>query len=89
LTIQRIFINRKRRGPWFNASFVTALLISGTISIVSELYFGQEAWVNYRNYPGGPLGYIYGAEAQAINIVGSVSSALIVLIGDALLVRSL
>jgi hypothetical protein len=51
-----------------------------------EIYYGQKAWIDLRNFPDGPLGYILNAEAQPINTVGAIFSTIIVLVGDALLV---
>jgi hypothetical protein len=85
--MRQILAKRRRHNPWFNALLVSTLFAMGTIMIVMELYYAQKAWIDLRNYPGGPTAYFYLEEAQPINTAAAVASTITVLVGDALLVR--
>jgi hypothetical protein len=86
-TLYQIYDQRKRRNPWWNALFVVSLIGTGTVMCAMGLYFGQKAWIDNRDYPGGPLGYIMNMQAQPIDTAGSAASTITCLIGDGLLVR--
>jgi hypothetical protein len=88
LTMRQIFKNRRRTSPWWNALLITILFVSGSLCIFVELYSGQRTWINYRNFPGGPLGFLLHSEdaVAPYKKAGPAASTITVLVGDALLV---
>jgi hypothetical protein len=44
-------------------------------------------WIDHRNYPGGPLGYLAATEAAWFNILGQAATAAANILGDGILVR--
>jgi hypothetical protein len=87
MSMHHIFAKRGRRRPWWNALFVTTLFISGSICVIVEQYNGQNTWIDFRNYPGGPAGYLFATQYQILNTVGNVASVVTLMVSNALLVR--
>jgi hypothetical protein len=64
------------------------LLVLTTIEVTLEGLWGQHIWIDHRNYPGGPLGYLEASQTEWCTIFGSSGVGIaVVILGDELLVR--
>ena len=84
----------KRRKTWtrtdkFYTAFSTALLVLITIYLSTEAVFGQEMWVVHQSSPGGPVQFFAENADVWYQTMGTASSVVLNLLGDALLVSSL
>ena len=77
-----------RRNNWRWLPFLFALFALGAINICASINFNQAAWIDQRNYPGGPLGFFIGQPSWPSNLVAIATSVIIVVFADAFLVNS-
>jgi hypothetical protein len=68
--------------------FITVSFILGTLFIASLAEFTQLAFVQYRNYPGGPSAFEDEMFSIPIDNLGNVTGILIMLLTDALVVST-
>lgn len=79
-------IKENKRGNWRWLAFIFTLFSLGTLNICFNLHFNQMAWIDKRNYPGGPLMFLLEQQNVPINIAGNAISAIIPFLADGLLV---
>ena len=82
-------IKENKRGNWRWLGFIFVLFGLGTLNICFNLHFNQMAWVDKRNFPGGPLAFLLTQQNVPINIAGNAISAVIPFLADGLLVSHL
>lgn len=83
---------RKRRGIQRSNLFLlytTAVMVLNTLNLAGATSFAQLAFINNRNYRGGPAQYENDFYFVPINTMCNVSYMLAYWLGDALMVRSL
>ena len=66
--------------------YVVVLFCLGTYNLVGNAYFNELAWIDDRNYPGGPLAFILDQESLPIENAGNAVGILITFFTDGLLV---
>jgi hypothetical protein len=76
-----------RKGQTFYIVYGGILLALVTIDVAMAALWGQYMWIDHRNYPGGPLGYLLATEAAWFTVLGMFARALANILGDGLLVR--
>ena len=74
-----------RKGQTFYVVYGGILLTLTTTTVATDALWGQYMWIDHRNYPGGPLGYL-AAEATWFNILALSTIAAANILGDGLLV---
>ncbi|KAF8875993.1 hypothetical protein BD779DRAFT_177394 [Infundibulicybe gibba] len=63
---------QKRGGRWVGwFAMSCALFAIGTISLACSIHFNQTAWVDERNYPGGPLAFLTEQQGRSVLTVGN------------------
>lgn len=77
------------RKIWWQFALVVSLFALGTINIICNLNFNQKAWIDNRNYPGGPLGYLQEQQAIAVDTVGNAAGCITTFLADGFLVSHL
>ena len=75
------------RKTWAWISFITILFVIGTIGDGITMFLNQDAFINHRNYPGGPGQFEIEQFALTYNAVGNVITVIGLWLTDALLVR--
>lgn len=66
--------------------FNTFLFIIGTINLACSIRFNEDAWINDRNYPGGPYAFILEQQSMPILTLGNTCSIIASFMADGLLV---
>lgn len=87
IVVPLLLRRREKDKDWLLLSFTTVMFILGTIHIGTNTKVTELAFIDNRNFPGGPNGYLasnYNAAPHPIvNVMGSMSLWL----ADGLLVR--
>ncbi|KAJ7625907.1 hypothetical protein FB45DRAFT_922612 [Roridomyces roridus] len=65
--------------------FNMALFCMGTINLACSIKYNENAWVNERDYPGGPFNYLVEQQAIPFMTLGNVASILASFLSDGLL----
>ncbi|KAJ7152020.1 hypothetical protein C8R46DRAFT_483241 [Mycena filopes] len=65
--------------------FNTLLFALGTINLACSIRFNENAWVNDRAYPGGPISYLLEQQSVPFLTLGNVASILASFMSDGLL----
>jgi hypothetical protein len=63
----------------------TVLFISGTVNLACGINFNQLAWINDRDYPGGPFNFLVEQATRPVVTVGNCASIIAALLADAVL----
>ncbi|KAF8076135.1 hypothetical protein FPV67DRAFT_1664435 [Lyophyllum atratum] len=69
----------------FWLAFLVVLLTTSTINIACSIKFNQSAWVDERNYPGGPIQFMFEQQSRPILTLGNTASILASFLADGLL----
>jgi hypothetical protein len=80
--------HRGRVYSWLQGLLVTALFGNATLYFVGATLNDQWAWIDYRNYPGGPVGFIEEVDNIWPSIMSNIALVLITFIADGVLVRT-
>lgn len=78
---------KEARRTWFFIGYITILFILGTLYFIAETWGTEAAFVDYRNFPGGPLGWEGVSDAYPLIYMGNVVYILADWMADGLLVR--
>lgn len=68
--------------------YISSLFILGTIGNASQMRIVQEAYIDNRNYPGGPGAYDVYDGSVLTNVLGTAAYIINAWLADGLLVRS-
>ncbi|EMD39076.1 hypothetical protein CERSUDRAFT_47914, partial [Gelatoporia subvermispora B] len=66
-------------------TYIVVLSALGTINLAVNIHFNELAWIDERNYPGGPLAFLMQQEAIPVNTVGNVVGIIADFMADSLL----
>lgn len=66
--------------------YLVVLLILGAINLSCNINFNELTWIDERNYPGGPLGFINEQQALPVNSLGNAAANAITLLVDSLII---
>ncbi|KZT08377.1 uncharacterized protein LAESUDRAFT_676421 [Laetiporus sulphureus 93-53] len=80
------WVIRQRANPWTCVLFVSASFILGSLTIIFNIRFNELAWIDYRNYPGGPLAFLQQEEYIPEDRVATVAPFLAAALSDGLLI---
>jgi hypothetical protein len=76
-----------RKAQTFYVAYGAILFALVTIQIASSSLLCQFMWIDYRNHPGGPLGYYGASQGAWYNVLSFAAPAMANILGDGLLVR--
>ena len=68
--------------------FVVLIFIVNTINVAANMQFTMQAFVNYRNFPGGPNGYELAEFSNPIDTVANACLGISAFLSDVLLVST-
>jgi hypothetical protein len=88
LLFQQIRTRKNYKQPLFLLVYITVSFILGTLFIASLADFTQLAFIQDRNYPGGPSAFEDQMFSIPIDNLGNVTGILIMLLTDALVVST-
>lgn len=72
--------------PWKWIVFNTALFVFGTINLATSIHFNETAWIDERNYPGGPYAFLLEQQNRTVQTVGNAASIITTTMAEGLLV---
>lgn len=79
---------RHKRSRWIGWLIFNSLLFAiGTINLACSIKFNEDAWINEREYPGGPYEFIVQQQSRPILTLGNTASILASFMADGLLVH--
>ncbi|KAJ7624296.1 hypothetical protein DFH06DRAFT_1059142 [Mycena polygramma] len=84
-TLRSRSLNDKSRLWIFWIGFNTLLFALGTINLACSIAYNENAWVNDRNYPGGPFNYLIEQGNLPFVTLGNVASILASFFSDGML----
>ncbi|KAJ3476308.1 hypothetical protein NLI96_g11250 [Meripilus lineatus] len=64
---------QKRSENYKLLCFVSFIWAVATINLGTGIKWNQMMWIDDRNYPGGPLGFLFGEFSLPVNTLGSTS----------------
>lgn len=83
-TIQRRNITRR----WMLWLILNSTLFAlGTINLACNINFNESAWINERQYPGGPFHFLMEQQTRPVLTLANVATILVSFLADGLLVR--
>ncbi|EMD34971.1 hypothetical protein CERSUDRAFT_124979 [Gelatoporia subvermispora B] len=75
---------RRSNLKWF--AFISVLFASGTINICMNMHYAELAWIDERDYPGGPLAFLLQQESLTTATVGNSASIIATFLAQGLLI---
>jgi hypothetical protein len=78
-----------RKGQKIYVIYGGVLLSLTTIEVALDALWGEYMWIDYRNYPGGPLGFYQASEVAWYTALAFGAGVTANILGDGLLVRSI
>jgi hypothetical protein len=80
---------KRRVMPRLTALLSTALFLLATCNFVANAYGAKLAWIDYRNYPGGPSQFLQTNQGiTSVDNLGNVAGVGVSWIADAILVST-
>ncbi|KAL6299322.1 hypothetical protein BKA93DRAFT_742478 [Sparassis latifolia] len=76
--------NQKRRFIWL--PFVCAQFTMSTVNIICSINFNEHAWIDERNYPGGPLAFIVERQSLPVNTASIAASVVTIFLAQGFLI---
>ncbi|KAI0362158.1 hypothetical protein OH77DRAFT_1441428 [Trametes cingulata] len=78
-------IREKKKSNWPWLLFIFVLFGLGTANLCLNINFNELAWIDDRNYPGGPLAFLLEQQARPSNTAGNSAAIIITFLADGLL----
>ncbi|KAF8891975.1 hypothetical protein CPB85DRAFT_1230641 [Mucidula mucida] len=78
-------VMQKRKHFFMQLLFNTAFFVLASINVACSIRFSQNAWINFREHPGGPLGYLTEEQTSALLTIENATSITITAMADGLL----
>ncbi|KAK0214243.1 hypothetical protein EDD85DRAFT_872857 [Armillaria nabsnona] len=82
LAVYNVLHSSKKRYVWQTITFISFIVMLSTIYTACNIHFNEMAWIDERNYPGGPLAYQLEQQNQKVQTVGNVASVLLTILAD-------
>ncbi|KAF8960225.1 hypothetical protein BDZ97DRAFT_1834589 [Flammula alnicola] len=79
-------LHEKNKNNWRWLIFIFVLFSLATCNLAFNVHFNELAWIDDRNYPGGPLMFILEQQTLPFNIAGNAVTIVITFMADALLI---
>ncbi|KAG5353186.1 hypothetical protein C0989_009563 [Termitomyces sp. Mn162] len=76
-------VSVKKRTFWL--SFLCLLTAIATVNLACSIKFNRSAWIDERNYPGGPFDFLIQQQSRPILTVGNTASILGSFLADGIL----
>lgn len=75
-----------KRRFWRWMPLIIVLFSMATVNISMNIHFNEMAWIDDRNYPGGPLAFLLEQQASHFNTTGNASAFVATFLADRILV---
>ncbi|KAG7085727.1 hypothetical protein E1B28_003270 [Marasmius oreades] len=86
-TVTYFLLKRKRPHKLFWLVFNGFLFAFGTINLACGIHYNENAWVNKREYPGGPFAYLFEQQALPTQTLGNSVAILASFFADGLMLQ--
>ncbi|KAL0065744.1 hypothetical protein AAF712_007227 [Marasmius tenuissimus] len=86
-TVTYFLLKKKMQYKLLWLLFNGSLFAFGTISLACSIYYNENAWVNQREYPGGPLVYLFEQQALPTQTLGNTAAILASFFADGLMLQ--
>ncbi|KAI0919681.1 hypothetical protein AcV5_001677 [Taiwanofungus camphoratus] len=80
------YIVTGKRTHWKWLPVISILFSMATVNICMNIHFNEMAWIDDRNYPGGPLAFLLEQQANPINTAGNSASFIATFLADGILI---
>jgi hypothetical protein len=77
---------RQNKISWRWILFNTTLFVFGTVNLATSIHFNETAWIDERNYPGGPYAFLVEQQSRPVQTVGNAASVITSTMAEGLLV---
>lgn len=77
--------DRKKSGRLWLV-FICCVFFMATINICCSINFNERAWIDDRNFPGGPLAFFSERQSLPVNVASIATSVITLFLADSLLV---
>ncbi|KAH7902984.1 hypothetical protein BJ138DRAFT_1021282 [Hygrophoropsis aurantiaca] len=71
---------------WRWLAFVSTLFAMGTTNIICNIHYNEMTYIDDRNYPGGPLAFLFTQQALPVDTVGNAAYIIASVLADSLLI---
>ncbi|KAK0445630.1 uncharacterized protein EV420DRAFT_1571936 [Desarmillaria tabescens] len=82
LAAYHILHSSKKHYVWQTIVFISFIVVLSTIYTACNIHFNELAWIDERNYPGGPLAYQLEQQDQKFQTLGNAASVLLTILAD-------
>ncbi|KAI0919677.1 hypothetical protein AcW1_003132 [Taiwanofungus camphoratus] len=77
--------DRKKSGRLWLV-FICCVFFMATINICCSINFNERAWIDDRNFPGGPLAFFSERQSLPVNVASIATSVITLFLADSLLI---
>jgi hypothetical protein len=77
---------QQKKVAWGWLVFNSILLVMGTVNLATSMHFNESAWIDERNYPGGPYAFLIEQQNRPVQTVGNSASVVASTMAEGLLV---
>jgi len=85
----RSIMKDRTRASFTWLPLVATLFILGTVNIACNINYTQLAWINDRDYPGGPVMFIVEQQTMPVNMTALATSIVALFLSDSFLIYRL
>lgn len=79
-------VTERKKNCWKWLAYIAVLFSMATVNICLNMHFSEMAWIDDRDYPGGPLAFLLEQQSDSMNTVGNSVSFVATFLADGLLV---
>ncbi|KAJ2925020.1 hypothetical protein H1R20_g12085, partial [Candolleomyces eurysporus] len=77
---------KAKKFPYLQQLYITTIFLLALVTITCNIRHNQLSWIDNRNYPGGPLGFILEQQPNVVNTVGNSAGLILAFMVDSLLI---
>ncbi|KAI0919667.1 hypothetical protein AcW1_003139 [Taiwanofungus camphoratus] len=78
-------VTERKKNCWKWLAYIAVLFSMATVNICLNMHFSEMAWIDDRDYPGGPLAFLLEQQSDSMNTVGNSVSFVATFLADGLL----
>ncbi|KAG5634045.1 hypothetical protein H0H81_003649 [Sphagnurus paluster] len=88
MQLMQVLLSRPKRGKlyWAIVSYFSMLFVLATFAIGGKLKYAELTFVDFRDYPGGPVGFFNSHLNNHVYIMGQVCTTLVPWVGDIIMI---
>ncbi|EMD34970.1 hypothetical protein CERSUDRAFT_116494 [Gelatoporia subvermispora B] len=84
--VMQAIVQDKSRRHYRWLPLVVILFVLALVNICCNIRFDELAWIDDRNYPGGPIGFLTGQSSHPLNIASVATSIIVLFFADLFLI---